>query len=288
MGTTWSLQIADPVSGATSSEIEALIRDELHSLEKEISHWDEKSDLSRWNRNTSTEWQTVPASVAETVDLARRIAEETGGALDVTIAPLVALWGFSRTQHSAQVPADKEIREALSQTGWDKLAIEIQPPSLKKTQSGVQINVASVAEGYAMDALLTMLKAQGLKNFLLEIGGEVAAAGYSREGGPWQVGIQAPDGARGEPLETIPLTNTCIATSGSYRHRFEKDGRTYSHLLDPHTGRPIEHKLVSVSVIHPSCALADGYATALMVLGPVKGRQVAERLGLRVIWLEEP
>lgn len=288
MGTTWSLQIADPLSKAGTQEIATLIRQELQRLENELSHWQPDSALSRWNQNPSTGWQAVPASLAETVALARRISQETDGALDVTVAPLVALWGFTRHTPLAALPTEAEIRAALSHTGWDKLEVQTQPPQLKKHQPQVQVNVAAVAEGYAMDRLRTLLQGRGLKNFLLEVGGEVLAQGQAPAGQPWQVGVQAPDGERGESLESLPLTDTCIATSGSYRHRFEKEGRSYSHLLDPRTGRPIVHRLVSVSVIHPSCSLADGYATALMVLGPEKGRAVAQRLGLRVIWLEEP
>ncbi len=288
MGSTWSLQIADPLSEASAQEIASLIRQDLQGLENELSHWQPDSDLSRWNQNPGTAWQAVPASLAETVALARRISQETDGALDVTVAPLVALWGFTRHTPLAELPTEAEIREALSHVGWDKLEVQTQPPQLKKHQPQVQVNVAAVAEGYAMDRLRTLLQGRGLKNFLLEVGGEVLAQGHSPDGQPWRVGVQAPDGERGESLETLPLTDTCIATSGSYRHRFEKEGRSYSHLLDPRTGRPIVHRLVSVSVIHPSCSLADGYATALMVLGPERGRAVAQRLGLRVIWLEEP
>ena len=288
MGTTWSLQIADKISEAKERDLSAFIHHELSALEDELSHWKTDSDLSRWNRSTDTEWQSVSRSLAKTVAIAQRIGQETDGALDVTAGPLIQLWGFGPSSSHARIPTDEEIAEALKLVGASHLEVETLSPSLKKDQPSVQINVASVTEGYAMDELILMLKAEGLKNFLLEIGGEVAAVGHAPEGGPWQVGIQAPDGAKGETLEKLPLMDTCIATSGSYRHRYEKDGRTYSHLIDSRTGRPIEHKLVSVSVIHPQCVLADGYATALMVLGPVEGRKVAQRLGLRVIWLEEP
>ncbi|MBB5037781.1 FAD:protein FMN transferase [Prosthecobacter dejongeii] len=288
MGTTWSLQIADSIPETTAQEIATVIRQDLQKLEAELSHWQADSDLTRWNQNLSTEWKEVPAALAETVALAQRISQETDEALDVTLAPLVALWGFNQKERRTQLPTEPEIQAALALVGWDKLEVETQPPRLKKHHPRVQINVAAVTEGYAMDLLNQKLQDRGLKNFLLELGGEVLARGNAPDGHPWRVGVQAPDGDKAESLETLALRETCIATSGSYRHRFEKDGRTYSHLLDPRTGRPIEHRLVSVSVLHPQCALADGYATALMVLGPEKGRQVAQKLGLRVIWLEEP
>jgi thiamine biosynthesis lipoprotein len=287
MGTTWSLQIADQISPSKAQDIAALIRHELSVLEHELSHWQKDSSLSQWNGSTSTEWETVPQSLAETVAIAQKIGQETSGALDITAAPLIRLWGFGPASNPAHVPLEAEIDAALKLVGNHLLQVKT-PPALKKHLAGVQINVASVAEGYAIDTLIRLLKAESLKNFLLEIGGEVATVGHTPDGGPWQVGIQAPDGSPGDTLERIPLTDACIATSGSYRHRYERQGQTYSHILDPRTGRPVEHKLVSVSVIHPRCVLADGYATALMVLGPEEGRKVAQRLGLRVIWLEEP
>lgn len=288
MGTTWNLQIADPISETKSKEVEALIGQELHSVEMELSHWNPNSDLSRWNQSQTTDWQPVPHSLAQTVTTALKIGKDTDGALNITMAPLIALWGFSSASDHLEIPSDKEMRAALQLTNIHAIEVQTDPPALKKNNPQVSINVASVTEGYVMDLLVSKLKQRGLKNFLLEIGGEVAAIGHAPDGRPWQVGLQAPDAAKGEILEAIPLADTCISTSGSYRHRYEKNGQTYSHLIDPRTGKPIEHHLVSVSVIHPSCSLADGYATALMILGPQKGREVAQHLGLRVIWLEEP
>ena len=120
-----------------------------------------------------------------------------------------------------------------------------------------------------------------------EVGGEVAGIGHAPDGKPWRVGIQTPEATPGDALQTLPLSDLCIATSGNYRHRFEKDGQSYSHLIDPRTGRPIVHPLTSVSVIHTTSALADGYATALMILGPDRGRENADKLGLHVIWITD-
>jgi len=163
------------------------------------------------------------------------------------------------------------------------LHARLDPPALKKDVPELRINVASVTEGFVIDELITMLKVKGMSDFLLEVGGEVAAMGLSPTGQPWQVGIQTPEAAPGKVMETLPLSDVCVSTSGSYRHR----QGSQTHLIDPRTGRPISSALASVSVIHPSCALADGYATALMVLGPDRGKTVAEKLGLRVIWILE-
>ncbi len=279
MGTTWSLQ----ATGATD-DIRGLIQSHLDQREAVFSHWKADSPLSLFNASQSTDWFPVPLELVRVVKLAHEIGLETGGVLDVTVGPLVEAWGFGPAGRPSASPA----RPALDSIGWRHLAWRQEPPALKKDRPEVRINVAAVTEGFVMDELVLKLKDHGLRDFLLEIGGEVAAIGHGPDGGPWRVGVQSPDGEKGETLEALPLTDLCIATSGSYRHRYEKDGHTYSHLMDPRTGRPVEHRLVSVSVIDPSCAVADGHATALMILGPVEGRAVAARLGLRVVWLEEP
>jgi len=275
MGTTWSLQASGADAGTR-----ALIQQHLDQRQAVFSHWKDDSALSQFNASLSTDWYPVPLELVRVVQVAHDIAQQTDGVLDVTVAPLVDAWGFGAKSQSREKPG-------LQHIGWEHLRWRLEPPALKKDDAQVRINVASVTEGFVVDELVLMLKQRGLTDFLLEVGGEIAAIGHAPDGGPWRVGIQTPNAETGEALETLPLTNLCVATSGSYRHRFEKEGRSYSHLMDPRTGRPISHRLVSVTVIHQSCVLADGYATALMVLGPERGRDAARRLGLRVIWIEE-
>ncbi len=266
MGTTWSLRAI-----GADEKARQLIQAHLDQREAVLSHWRKDSAVSLFNASTSTEWQPVPRELVEVVELARRIADQTEGALDITLAPLIEAYGF----------APELSPKAKVVTGWQHLQARLDPPALKKKVPELRINVASVTEGFVIDELIALLKARGLSDFLLEVGGEVAAIGKAPDGQPWRVGIQTPEAAQGEALQTIPLTNQCVATSGTYRH--QKEGR--SHLIDPRTQQPVSHSLVSVTVIHESCALADGYATALMVLGPERGSQVAEKLGLRVLWV---
>jgi thiamine biosynthesis lipoprotein len=268
MGTTWSLQTVE-----ADSALQELIQTHLDQREAVLSHWRKDSALSVFNAATSTEWQPVPRELVEVVTLARRIADQTDGALDITLAPMIEAAGF----------APKLTASTSVVTGWQHLHARLDPPALKKDVPELRINVASVTEGFVIDELITMLKVKGMSDFLLEVGGEVAAMGLSPTGQPWQVGIQTPEAAPGKVMETLPLSDVCVSTSGSYRHR----QGSQTHLIDPRTGRPISSALTSVSVIHPSCALADGYATALMVLGPDRGKTVAEKLGLRVIWILE-
>jgi len=268
MGTKWSLRAA----GADDST-QQFIQSHLDQREAMLSHWKKESVLSVFNASTSTDWQAVPRELVELVELARRIATDTEGALDITLAPVIEAFGFAPKLHgeSASAPV----------TGWQHLQSRLEPPALKKDVPQLRINVASVTEGFVMDELVSLLKQRGLKDFLLEIGGEIATIGHAPDGKPWQVGIQTPEATQGESLQTLPLTDLCVATSGTYRHNMGG----HSHLINPRTLKPVEHDLVSVTVIHESCALADGYATALMVLGPERGPETAKKLNLRVLWI---
>ena len=280
MGTTWSLRSAQ----ATANTRE-FIQSHLDHREAVLSHWRQDSAVSRFNNSRSTDWQPVPRELIQIVEIAREIASKTDGAIDITLAPLIDLWGFGAQGPAKVIPSETQIDEAKTRCGWQHLETRLNPPALKKDIPDLHINVASVTEGFVTDELISLLKQRGLSNFLLEVGGEVAAIGHAPEGTPWRIGIQTPEAAHGDALQTLPLNDLCIATSGNYRHRFETNGQSYSHLIDPHSGRPIVHSLTSVSVIHTSSALADGYATALMILGPEKGRETAEKLGLRVFWI---
>lgn len=284
MGTTWTLKLC---GRAPEPDLQARIQAHLDQREAVFSHWKADSALSRFNDSRSTDWQPVPLELVNVVETARTIAAETDSALDVTLAPVIDLWGFGRAAPGVrEPPVEEAIQAALRRCGWSFLHSRAAPPALRKDRPELRVNVAAVAEGFVMDELVSLLRQAGHERFLLEVGGEVFASGEAPEGRPWRVGVQTPEAAPGEILQSLPLAGECLATSGNYRHRFESGGKRYSHLLDPRTGRPVTHTLASVSVLHPSCALADGYATALMVLGPDQGRAVAERLKLRVVWIE--
>lgn len=276
MGTTWSLRVHP---GTPLPPVQDL-QQKLDSWESILSHWQPDSALSRFNTSSSTEWMPVPSELIEVVELAQRVGTETDHALDITLAPLIELWGFGSTGRRSTPPSSEEIAAARAVCGWQHLHTRHDPPALRKDIPALRINVSAVAEGWALDHLAQHLESTGLKSFLLEIGGEVLACGE------WRVGVQTPAAPPGETAHTLRLKNQSIATSGVYRQHFMADGKKYAHILDPRTGSPIAHSLASVSVIHASAALADGYATALLVLGPSEGRTLAEKLGLQAIWFE--
>ena len=279
-GTTWSLK------AASADQFQTALQTDLDRWEGLISHWRADSALSRFNETNSTDWQSMPVEVIELVRLAKRVAEDTDGALDITLAPLIDLWGFGAQGSRQAPPSDAEIEKARQHCGWLLLDIRDEPPALRKKHPLLRLNLSAIAEGWALDQLAKRLEAAGAHDYLLELGGEVLARGHGPDGMPWLVGVQMPAAPSSESMQALRLENACLATSGTYRQHFEHEGKSYPHVLDPHTGRPVAHALRSVSVKHASAALADGYATALLVLGPEKGRAVAARLKLNVLWME--
>lgn len=267
MGTTWSLK-----GPGLTKATRRLIQTHLDAREALLSHWRPDSELSRFNQSRSTDWQPVPVALVQVVQLARHIAQQTEGALDITLAPVIEQYGFAPS-----------FSDQPAVTGWQHLEERLDPPALRKKVPNLRLNFSSVTEGFVVDELVALLKQQGHRDFLLEVGGELAAIGHAPRGGLWQIGVQSPDATPGSSVQTLPLYDQCAATSGSYRQRRGE----HSHLIDPRTKKPIAHSLVSVTVLHESCALADGFATALMVLGPQEGRRIAEKQGLRVLWIEE-
>lgn len=283
MGTTWSLQWRGK---ANAGEVHRMIQGVLDEREAEFSNWRADSAVSRFNASESLEWQAMPKSVVDAVVLAGRVAEETGDALDITVGPLVDLWGFGAGGPRTGMPSEEAVEAAKDRCGWQWLSVRQEPPAVRKRRPDVEIHLASVAEGLVMNEVVRRLGAAGVSDFLFELGGEVVARGEAAPGRAWRVGVQSPGGGTGEIVEAMELRDACLSTAGTYRQvRTLGEGGTVTHILDPRTGRPVTHRLASVSVLHTDCALADGYATALLVLGPESGKRTAERLGLRVVWI---
>ncbi|MCB1211681.1 MAG: FAD:protein FMN transferase, partial [Verrucomicrobiales bacterium] len=180
----------------------------------------------------------------------------------------------------AVLPTAAEIESARASCGWRNVEVALNPPRLRKRLPELTLNVDAVAEGLAVDDLAVMLKAQGHRDFLINLGGEVMACGVA-----WAVGIQMPEAVQGQTFTTLQLQDEALATSGVYRQHFERDGQRFSHIIDPKTGCPVTHRLASVSVVAKTCTVADAWATALLVLGKEAGQPLAESLGLEVVWI---
>jgi thiamine biosynthesis lipoprotein len=202
------------------------------------------------------------------------------GAWDATVLPLVELWGFGRSAAARQtLPSPSEINQALKQVGFDQIQVDGKGFLVKKRPE-VTLDLASIAKGYAVDRVALLLKKKTFTHYLVEIGGEVYAAGLRLDGKPWQVGINQPDPSASATAvyKAVALEDRAMATSGDYRNFFEINGRRYSHIIDPRSGYPVGNGVISASVFASNCTLADGLATAMMVLGPEKGIALLDRL----------
>lgn len=286
MGSTWHATLVLD-STAEGETFRSLIQERLDALEAIFTNWREHSAVSTFNRSASTGWQPVPRELVEVVQSAAKFSRLTSGAFDVTVAPLIERWGFGGKPRPNQLPSDDEIAALLSAVGWKKLETRLDPPALRKTDSRIRINVSALVEGYAIDDLSRRLRARGMANFLLEVGGEVFASGRKADGQPWRVGVEAPKMLRPELATVIALENQAISTAGVSKQYFETNGRRYAHILDARTGKPVDHTLQSVSVIAGNCLEADGWSTALLILGAESGRDLAEKHGIQALFLDK-
>ena len=275
-------------SGQDEEAVRKSMEELLNRIEDQMSTWRPESELSRFNSSESTDWFEVSPETALVVAESLRIAELSGGAFDPTVGPLIDLWSFGSQQATPRVPTDEEIASAKAKTGWQKVQVRADPPALRKTQPEIQLNLSAIAKGYGVDAVSNWLAENGELDHLVEIGGEDRARGLKPDGSTWRIGVQSPGGmppeqSGGAILQVVALADRSIATSGDYQNYFEVDGQRYSHTINPTTGRPITHDVASVSVLADSCMAADGWATALSVLGPEKGMELAKTQKLPVL-----
>jgi len=289
MGTTYMVKVVKNNRGKpadthkATKTLSAGIADRLDAVNRQMSMWREDSEISRFNRRRETGWFEVSADTARVVAEALETGNKSGGAFDITVGPLVNLWGFGPAKEKREIPGEARINEAMAKTGYRKLAVRLSPPSIKKEDPEIYCDLSAIAKGFGVDKVAEYLEAQGFTDYLVEIGGEVRARGKNPKGTPWRVAIASPspDGSSGYQ-KVLFLENASMATSGDYHNYFETDGVRYSHTIDPGTGRPITHRLASVTVVHASCMTADALATAIDVLGPGKGYRLALKENLPV------
>ncbi len=263
------------------------IKNTLVDVDLKMSTYKQHSELSRFNQTSVGQWFPVSADTAVVVEEALQIAAESGGVFDPTIGPLVNLWGFGPDLKPDQVPSEAELALAFERVGYRSVAVkgvESDAPSLRKDKN-IYLDLSAIAKGYGVDQVARYLDRQGFHNYLVEVGGELRLKGRKPDGMTWKIAIEKPSTSGQVVQEVLALTNVSVATSGGYRNYFEADGQRFSHTINPLTGRPITHKLASVTVLHPSCATADAMATALMVMGPEKGLEFAQEQGLAVYML---
>jgi len=294
MGTTYTVKLVMQSGDSPGAhlgkgeELRVILDNELQRINQLMSTYDATSELSRFNMSALQVPFLASSDTIEVLEMSAMINAQSQGAFDVTVGPLVNLWGFGPDAKPAQldadegdsIPSNRDISAALARTGFNQL--EIKATSLTK-RGDVYVDLSAIAKGYAVDRLADILNETGFENYLVEVGGELRAHGLNSRSEPWTVAIEKPDSLSRSIFKIIELRDMSMATSGDYRNYFEVDGVRYSHTIDPRTGRPITHSVVSVSVIAPSAALADGYATAIDVLGKKAGLALAEAQNLAVL-----
>ncbi len=287
MGTSYTLQLAGRPAGADFQALHAALRQRLEQIEQRLSTWRDDSEISRFNRYDGREWFAVSDDTAAVVAEALAVSELTDGAFDVTLAPLVRLWGFGPGKTLLmREPSQEQIERVRQSIGYKHLRVRSEPPALRKTRPGLTVDLSALAMGYAIDELAKLLDAAGIGNYLIELGGAMKAGSTGQPARAWHVGIATPLSLDANRVSRrLDLIGSALSTSGDYRNCIELDGRRYSHILDPRTGRPAEHDTASVSVIDPSAMRADAMDTALMVLGPDAGFKLARRMGLDALFL---
>lgn len=280
MGTIFTVKLVAPPALIDGDELRREIHATLQRVDRLASTYREDSDLSRFNVNESTDWIPVTEEFCRIVERALAVSRDTDGAFDITVGPLVDLWGFGPAGVLLSPPAEDDIAAQMRRVGYRNLATDCSVPAVRKDIEDLSIDLSGWAKGFAVDEVAGVLEAHMIPNYLVEIGGELRAKGRNGRAQPWTIGIEQPIADDRAVQTMLQLSEGGVATSGDYRNFFEYQGTRYAHTIDSRTGKPVAHNLAAVTVLHSSAARADALATALLVMGPVDGLQLAEELGL--------
>lgn len=279
MGTTWSLRYRDP--GLDARRLQARLQAALDEIVAQMSTWDPDSAISRLNQSPPGWYQVAPAFF-QVLNQALELARSTQGAYDPTVGALVDLWGFGPQGPVSCPPSSETVQALLSRSGWQRTALNAEHRGV--WQPGhLRFDLSSIAKGFGVDEMARVLDEARISDYLVELGGELKARGVNEAGQAWAIDVEAPD--LGKDTLPVVLHNAAIATSGHYRRNFVHHGRRYAHTLDPRSGKPLPDDLVSVTVIHPQCMLADGLATALLCLGAEPGLSYARQRQLAALFI---
>ena len=275
MGTTYSVKLVDTQDGLDADNLATDIDRALSLVNQRMSTYLPDSELARFNEAGPGSWTSISDDTMTVIDEARRLSLLTGGAFDPTVGPIVDLWGFGPDRRQQRVPSPETITAVAETVGFDMVERRSGKPAIRKQAPGVRLDFSGVAKGFGVDKVTERLEAVGVESYLVEVGGELRASGHRANGQPWRVGIEKPAPASDGVQQIVHLEGEALATSGNYRIFFEQDGHRYSHIVNPRTGRPVDHDLASVSVIAPTTMEADALSTSLLVLGPEDGMNFA-------------
>jgi FAD:protein FMN transferase len=283
MGSAFNVKL-DP-AGQPAGRLQEAVHAALQSVDARMSLYRPESELSAFNRAGAGAPVPMSPELFAVLAAARDISRWSNGAFDVTVAPAVETWGFG-VNKQRRVPSTEQVVVQRGKVDWRELSLEPADRTARKGRQGLQVDLGGIAKGYGVDVVARSLEGLGIAHYMVEVGGEVRTRGVNGAGEPWQIGIEEPDATPQRARHIVPLSGRAMATSGDYRIYFEEGGRRYSHEIDPLTAAPIAHRLCSVSVVADDCMRADGLATALIVLGPDRGFELAERSGVAAQFIE--
>ncbi|MGS2716792.1 FAD:protein FMN transferase [Eionea flava] len=287
MGTTYNITVVGSsesinasLSSAQHDQIAAAIDKKLLYINQLMSTYIPDSEISRFNQSAHGEWFTVSSDTLEVIQYSLYLSEITQGLFDITVSPLIELWGFGKSG-ATEFPAPSAIEAARTMVGWQYLEIDEASSRIKKIKP-LTIDLSAIAKGYGVDVISDLLEELGINNYLVEIGGEIRVKGINPEQQLWRIGVETPSVFQTSAQKVIALEDVSVATSGDYRNFFEKEGIRYSHTIDPTTGRPVIHDIASITVLANTAMAADGLATAFMALGEQGALRLAEELSLPI------
>ncbi len=285
MGTTYSVKLVDNQGGIDAEALASEVDHALASVNQRMSTYLADSELSRFNDAGPEAWASISGDTLTVIQESRRLTRLTDGAFDPTVGPIVDLWGFGPDGGQQRVPSSETIAAMADRVGFGHVKLRDDKAAIRKLAPGVRLDFSGVAKGFGVDKVAEQLEVAGVQHYLVEVGGELRARGHRADGQPWRVGIEKPSLASGDIQQVVDLDGEALATSGNYRIFFEQDGQRYSHIVNPRTGRPVEHDLASVSVIAPTTLEADALSTSLLVLGAEDGMDFAAEHDIQAFFI---
>jgi len=283
MGSSYTVRLQ--TTGSDEEGLRTAVQSALDEVDERMSMFRAESELSAFNRAPAAATVALSEPLCDVLVIADRTSRWSGGAFDVSVAPLVERWGFG-TRSGRSVPKATLVAAERSHVGWGALSFDPARRRVTKRHAGQQLDLGGIAKGYGVDRGAMALEARGIANYMVEVGGEVRTRGINAAGAAWRIGIEEPDANPQRARWVVPLSGLAMATSGDYRNYFIEGGQRYSHEIDPARGAPISHSLCSVTVVADDCMQADALATALIVLGADKGRALAESSGIAAQFIE--
>ncbi len=281
MGTTWAVKLVRP-QHSSAVQLQIGMQQALDQVVAQMSTWLADSDISRFNQAAAGSWHVLPPEFFKVLDYGLFIAQQTAGAYDPSIGHLVNLWGFGPDKNARQIPSKEVLEQVQRQSGYQQLQVDRLKQNVYQP-GGLSIDLSSIAKGFGVDQVARYLEAQGVLNYLVEVGGELRGLGTKPGNTPWWVELEQPQKTR--PSSIVALHGLSIATSGDYRRYFDSDGRRFSHTIDPRTGYPVAHNLAAVTVLHAECMIADALATAMTVMGLTQGMAYANQLHVAALFV---